>query len=237
MKSKTSAPASDNGAVWSGGELDPIGRGGVFPNAINDHAFVAGTTKPSSFDFDAFLCQFRAGACSGGLFDLGGLGGTSSFGNDINRTGMVVGASDLPGDSARHASVCNNPTCTGGMRDLGTLGGDASLAEGVNDARLARRRGGDGSAALSTPSHAPTDRAPARAPAGWTTSARWAAPRAPRRGQRQRGRRRRLADHRQRGSPRLPRRRRHARPAVPAGGHEQLRLRGQRRRARGREHQ
>ena len=66
VKSKTSSPASDNGAVWSGGELDPIGTGGVFPNAINDSAVVAGSNKPSTFDFDAFSCLFRAAACSGG---------------------------------------------------------------------------------------------------------------------------------------------------------------------------
>ena len=135
VRSKTSVPASDNGAVWSGGVLDPIGTGGVFPNAINENAVVAGSNKPSTFDFDAFTCLFRAATCSGGLLDLGDLGGTDAFGNDVSFSGRVVGGAELPGDSASHAFVCDSRTCEGGMHDIGTLGGNTSLAEAINESR------------------------------------------------------------------------------------------------------
>src|SRR5499433_1422785 len=49
-------------------------------------------------------------------------GGTSSAGNGINDLGWVTGSSNLPGDTAAHASVW----IQGFRADLGTLGGPNS---------------------------------------------------------------------------------------------------------------
>jgi probable HAF family extracellular repeat protein len=55
---------------------------------------------------------------SGGLTDLGTLGGDSSYALSINDSGEVVGYSLLAGNTTRHAFTW---TAAGGMVDLGTL--------------------------------------------------------------------------------------------------------------------
>src|SRR5262245_32791605 len=60
--------------------------------------------------------------------DLGTLGGLTSYANDINASGQIVGAAmTSAGDS--HAYVWNNGT----MIDLGTFGGRNSYAVAIND--------------------------------------------------------------------------------------------------------
>jgi probable HAF family extracellular repeat protein len=61
--------------------------------------------------------------------DLGTLGGSTSFGNDINASGQVTGYSYLAGDQAFHAFLWDPAT---GMRDLGTLGGSNSYGNDIN---------------------------------------------------------------------------------------------------------
>jgi len=62
--------------------------------------------------------------------DLGGLGGTFSFADHINDQGLVVGGSNLPGDTTSHAFLWTKDT---GMQDLGTLPGDfSSGANSIN---------------------------------------------------------------------------------------------------------
>jgi probable HAF family extracellular repeat protein len=62
--------------------------------------------------------------------DLGGLGGTFSFADHINDRGLVVGGSNLPGDTTSHAFLW---TRDAGMQDLGTLPGDfSSGANSIN---------------------------------------------------------------------------------------------------------
>lgn len=61
--------------------------------------------------------------------DLGTLGGTYSFAVSVNNQGVVVGASDLPGDTSRHAFLWD-----GTLHDLDTLGGTQSSPSSVNDA-------------------------------------------------------------------------------------------------------
>jgi probable HAF family extracellular repeat protein len=61
------------------------------------------------------------------IFDLGTLGGESSYAYGINASGQVVGYSLPPGLSGWHAFA------TPPMQDLGTLGGDGSFAWGIND--------------------------------------------------------------------------------------------------------
>ncbi|WP_338764696.1 PEP-CTERM sorting domain-containing protein [Massilia sp. METH4] len=64
--------------------------------------------------------------------NLGTLGGTQVFGNELNDIGMAVGRSTLAGDATTHAFVYSN----GVMQDLGTLGGSNSEAVAVNNAGL-----------------------------------------------------------------------------------------------------
>src|SRR5262249_909570 len=60
--------------------------------------------------------------------DLGTLGGPTSYANDTNASGQIVGeATTAAGDS--HAFLWNNGT----MTDLGTFGGRSSYAVAIND--------------------------------------------------------------------------------------------------------
>src|SRR5262245_15550686 len=60
--------------------------------------------------------------------DLATLGGSTSYANDINASGQVVGVGTTAGGD-EHALLWNNGT----MTDLGTLGGLASNAVAIND--------------------------------------------------------------------------------------------------------
>ena len=66
---------------------------------------------------------------SDGMKDLGTLGGTASFGTDINDRGQVTGNASTA-DGATHAFL-RNPF--GRLRDLGTLGGPNSFGTAVNE--------------------------------------------------------------------------------------------------------
>jgi probable HAF family extracellular repeat protein len=65
------------------------------------------------------------------IVDLGTLGGTSSWANDINNSGQVVGRSYIAGKEVYHAFLYNG----GVMQDLGYIGdiGGSSIAFGIND--------------------------------------------------------------------------------------------------------
>lgn len=67
----------------------------------------------------------------GSVIDLGTLGGTfNNYAAAINNDGLVVGQSDLPGDSVTHAFMWKR----GRLTDLATLPGDSfSAAYSVND--------------------------------------------------------------------------------------------------------
>ena len=66
----------------------------------------------------------------GAMQDLGSLGGTIAFPNALNNRGVVVGESNLPGDTTEHPFLW---TRSQGMQDLGTLGGDFGRAYAIND--------------------------------------------------------------------------------------------------------
>ncbi len=68
-------------------------------NAINNSGQVAGynVTTPHAF-------RYTGTPESGGIMhDLGTLGGTISFGNDINDSGQIVGGCQTIGNAATHA--------------------------------------------------------------------------------------------------------------------------------------
>jgi probable HAF family extracellular repeat protein len=69
------------------------------------------------------------------VYNLGTLGGNSSYGYAVNDTGQVAGYSHTLGNTVRHAFRYDGTPGSGGvMRDLGTLGGTESEAYGINNA-------------------------------------------------------------------------------------------------------
>jgi uncharacterized repeat protein (TIGR01451 family) len=87
---------------------------------VNDGGQVVGQSQDHAFSWTP----------SGGMIDLGTLGGSSSAAAAVNDSGQVVGYSSTAGDSETHAFSW---TPSGGMIDLGTLGGSSSVALAVND--------------------------------------------------------------------------------------------------------
>ena len=79
--------------------------------------------------------------------DLGTFGGTSSYANDINDSGTVVGAAFIPGNAAAHAFLY---TQNDGIKDLFALfGGGFSVAYGINNS--GQIVGSSGNAFVYTP--------------------------------------------------------------------------------------
>jgi probable HAF family extracellular repeat protein len=91
-----------------------LGSGGH----ITGYSFTSGDAA-----YDAFLYG------PGFLTDLGTLGGLTSIGYAVNRSGQVAGQADLA-DGTTHAFLFS----AGKLVDLGTLGGTFSTAAAMNDA-------------------------------------------------------------------------------------------------------
>jgi probable HAF family extracellular repeat protein len=99
---------------------------------VNENGQVAGssytnyTPNPTTGvpTFDPFLWE------KGTMLDLGTLGGTYGFPNDLNNRGQVVGLSNLAGDLVHHPFLWDG----GKMTDLGTFGGDFGQANWINEA-------------------------------------------------------------------------------------------------------
>jgi probable HAF family extracellular repeat protein len=92
----------------------------VINDAGTTHAFVWTPTTPNG--------------ASGMLHDLGTLGGTNSYGAQINATGQITGFSETAG-GGRDAFLWTPTTpngASGTMTDLGTLGGTFSQGFGIN---------------------------------------------------------------------------------------------------------
>jgi probable HAF family extracellular repeat protein len=98
-----------------------IELGDFTPTAINNRGEVVGVLATASLQPHAVLCS------NGVIKDLGTLGGTESFAEDINDNGEVVGYSTML-DGSSHAFLYD-----GTMRDLGTFGGINSAANGINN--------------------------------------------------------------------------------------------------------
>jgi probable HAF family extracellular repeat protein len=84
-------------------------------NAINDGGTLVGFSTLADGQTDAFV-----GTISGGLTDIGNLGGSYAQANGVNDNGVVVGSSNIAGDTDVHAFIW---TQSGGMVDLNTLPG------------------------------------------------------------------------------------------------------------------
>jgi probable HAF family extracellular repeat protein len=129
-----------DGTPGSGGvmhDLGTLGGSGSRGYGINNAGQVTGNSLLGATSADpthAFRYDGTPG--SGGVMrDLGTLGGTNSFGVDVNDAGQVAGFSEITGSVARHAFLYTGTPGAGGvMYDLGTLGGIQSQAEAINNA-------------------------------------------------------------------------------------------------------
>ncbi len=112
--------------MWRDGQLiqlDPMIGDFSEAHAINHLGEVAGMSE--AVGGHAFKWS-----PSGGLVDLGTLGGWRATAYDVNEVGQAVGASRLPDTWHEHAFLYTD----GAMIDLGTFGGNNSVARGINNA-------------------------------------------------------------------------------------------------------
>jgi probable HAF family extracellular repeat protein len=108
-------------STWSGGQLTPVSVSG-YGTAANDLGQIAGGYLAGNA-LHAFISS------SGGITDLGTLGGNWSSAYGLNDWGQAAGTSSINSVGTMHAFYFSNTT---GMIDLGTLGGTSSNAVGIN---------------------------------------------------------------------------------------------------------
>jgi probable HAF family extracellular repeat protein len=108
------------GTAASAAPMSITDLGDGYAYGINDAGQVVGQSNE-----DAFLWS-----SSGGMIDLGKLGGSSSQANGINSGGQIVGTTGTRSGVGR-AFLWNAST---GMQDLGSLAGSNSYGYGINDA-------------------------------------------------------------------------------------------------------
>ena len=102
----------------------------AIPKKINNCGQIIGQFKPDGTHEHAFLWDAEQG-----FVDLGTLGGSSSYANDLNDYGQVVGHASTDNNVAIRAFVWEN----GYMTDLGAMSGDLGLigntssAQGINN--------------------------------------------------------------------------------------------------------
>jgi probable HAF family extracellular repeat protein len=130
-------PTASGGASGVMTNLGTLGGTQSFGNGLN----VSGQVTGESFTTGdaatrAFLWKpTTPGGTSGTMYNLGTLGGTSSYGYGINATGQVTGASDKTGDSKTHTFLWKPATpngTSGTMYNLGSLGGTESNGGAIN---------------------------------------------------------------------------------------------------------
>jgi probable HAF family extracellular repeat protein len=145
--SATTGDAAEHATLWipttpngSSGTLHDLGTlGGTYSQGtgINNSGQVTGySDKTGDSTSRAIMWKpTTPGSASGTMHELGSLGGSVSFGWDINASGQVTGNSDTTDDEETHAFLWNPMTpngVSGMMHDLGTLGGTSSDGGGIN---------------------------------------------------------------------------------------------------------
>jgi probable HAF family extracellular repeat protein len=146
--SGTTDDAADHATLWipttpngTSGTLHDLGTlGGTYSQAtgINTSGQITGYADlPDDASSHAILWKpTSSGSAVGTMHDLGSLGGTFSFGWDINTSGQATGNSKTTDEAATHPFLWK-PTVANGvsgtMYDLGTLGGTWGDGGGIND--------------------------------------------------------------------------------------------------------
>lgn len=129
LASNRTTAATYDAASGAFGTLPPLLQGRYsWLNAVSETGRAVGASqavhKP---EWDVY--EYHAVAYDDGLpTDLGTLGG-NSYAEDVNRSGVVVGQSELPGGWFTRAFIHDGTA----MVDLGTLGGSGSAAYAIND--------------------------------------------------------------------------------------------------------
>ena len=88
----------------------------------------------------------RTLAASGDIYDLGTLGGASSYGFGVNASGQVTGNTFTASGATRAYLYTGTPGNGGAMADLGTLGGTYSYGYAINDSGQVTGHSGTGTA-------------------------------------------------------------------------------------------
>jgi len=107
--------------------LDLGAQPGSYACAINSNGMAVGIKDSLGLDTSHAFAWTE----TGGLIDLGTLGGTFSFACAVNDNGMAAGYSAAPGNRAVHLFVW---TSANGIVDIGSLNGDRfSAASAINN--------------------------------------------------------------------------------------------------------
>ena len=128
----TGDPVSSATAVNDAGQVTGYSYTVTGDGKAAYHAYLVDPIDTDADDLGDVWFQGGADLVNTLMTDLGTLGGTNSWGRDINNDGTVVGESDVDEGVSQHYTRAFQYV-DGIMTDLGTLGGNFSSAAAVND--------------------------------------------------------------------------------------------------------